>query len=85
MSALFGCPPQGALTDIPSVCNPTIGQIVRIGFVKYKDDTLNAKTKIAVSEIQDEAAFQLYLDVPDDLRISMTPYIGEPTFEVGAL
>jgi hypothetical protein len=81
----FGCPPSGVLTDIPAVtCAPSAGQVVKLGLQKvYSSGT--TKNTISASTIDDKSTWTALKAANDGTKVIVTPFIGEPTFEAGAL
>lgn len=81
----FGCPPAGALTSIPSdACTPSAGQIVKLGLQKqYTSGT--TKNTITAANILLKSAWTALKAASDNTKVVVTPFVGEPTFEPGAL
>lgn len=84
MSLLAGCPAGSALTAVVHTsCDVTMGQIQKVAFQRLKGAAVNAFTISTGSPVL-KASWTPLLAASDGTKVTVSPYIENPTSEPGA-
>lgn len=87
MGTICNCPAAAAIPDIPQEkCPVAFGQIQKVIFQRlYNDDGTPNGFKGTTTSIKTKAAWTPLLSATDSTKVVISPYIGAPTDEPGAV